>query len=99
MGIRLRCLAGAVRRALILSPSGINRMSDSKTSAAPRRHRIVWTVLWVGTLGLMWAGLMMLARRTGRPAMFVMGVLAALVLTYLLTWGWAVAISRARRLT
>src|SRR5262245_38664455 len=99
MGLKLHCLVARIQPARILLPARADRMSESKTLEVPRRHRIVWTVLWLGALALMWAGVSMLARRTGRPAAFVMAVLTALVLTYLLTWAWAIAISRARRRT
>src|SRR5712692_2092702 len=87
-------LRGASRSDDTLSSLTIEDFPMSVANSPPPSHgkRIGCTVLWLAALALLWAA-PILTRRFG------MMLMLAIVLTYVLTWGRAITISRNRRLT
>jgi hypothetical protein len=67
-------------------------MTVANSPPVPPRNRIGCTVIWLGALALLWAA-PILTRRFG------MMLMMAIVLTYVLTWAWAITISQSRRKT
>lgn len=64
------------------------------------RSRTAWTIVWLGSLLLLWAGLSILAHQTTERAIWLTQWLFGfmIVITYVVLWGWIVCISQRPRL-